>query len=255
MWISINGSDRMGLRSLSRSSTVKRPFMVAEYLVISPYVFVLKSGFQDTVFIGHGAYALFWLTTIKGTVDFLYGAGTAVFSECTLASRSAAGSSGSITAWKKSKVTDNDLNGAYIANSRLVQSDDIDLAYNITGRVSLGRPWGNQSRTVYLSNFMDTHISPSGFAPWLPDNPNLGSLFFAEYGSFGPGGSMAARSAFPPGTPFDTPVTDVKQMEHILDSNEASRITFPFMFHGDIGWVDPDYALRSGSGTNGTTRT
>ncbi|SGY16338.1 BQ5605_C012g06848 [Microbotryum silenes-dioicae] len=228
MWISINGSDRMGLRSLSRSSTVKRPFMVAEYLV----------SFQDTVFIGHGAYALFWLTTIKGTVDFLYvlfgldllkfalkmiGAGTAVFSECTLASRSAAGSSGSITAWKKSKVTDNDLNGA-----------------------PLGRPWGNQARTVYLNNFMDTHISPSGFAPWLPDNPNLGSLFFAEYGSFGPGGSMAARSAFPPGTPFDTPVTDVKQMEHILDSNEASRITFPFMFHGDISWVDPDCASRSG---------
>ncbi|SCV67626.1 BQ2448_5237 [Microbotryum intermedium] len=208
-------------------------------------------GFQDTVFIGHNASAFFLNSIIKGTVDFVYGSGTAVLFNCTLASRVAKGAGGSVTAWRKTRVTDNDLNGAqvpFIALERLRRADDIDPTINVTSRVSLGRPWGNNARTVYLHTWMEDHILPAGFSSWLPEDPRLGFLFFAEYNSSGPGANLVSRAAFPPGTPMETPVTSVTQLEHILTWHDARHITFPNVFHGDTAWVDAEYDSDFGRG-------
>ena len=74
--------------------------------------------------------------------------------------------------------------------------------------VYLGRPWREWAKTVLLNCELGEHIAPAGFDDW--NKPHAHStLFYAEYGSFGPGAS-GPRAGF----------------ARILTDQEAAAITY-----------------------------
>jgi pectinesterase len=153
------------------------------------------SGYQDTFFANAGRHYLFQCQ-ILGHVDFIFGAGQAVFDDCQIISRNRPGKdpSGYVTA--PSTPIDYPYGFLFI-NCQLVKETPELPA----GSVRLGRPWhpqadlGISGSAVFLQCFMDDHIGSEGYAPissldstgqriWFEVKAD--SRFF-EYGSYGPG--------------------------------------------------------------------
>lgn len=153
------------------------------------------SGYQDTVFANTGRH-YFYQCQILGHVDFIFGAGQAVFEDCQIISRDRPGKNpaGYITA--PSTLISYPYGFLFI-NCRLLK-ESVDL---LAGSVCLGRPWHPKAdprvsgSAVFVNCYMDDHIGPQGYAPissvdsvgnriWFEVKPD--SRFF-EYGSYGPG--------------------------------------------------------------------
>jgi len=139
-------------------------------------------GFQDVLFLsGSGVKQYFEDCYIEGTTDFIFGAATAVFSNCHIHSK------------KNSHVTAASTNGIIpygfvFINCRLTADDN-------TTKVSLGRPWAPAASVTYINCWMDKHIIPEGWNNWR--NPaNESTARYAEHKSSGPGGSSANRVAW-----------------------------------------------------------
>lgn len=152
-------------------------------------------GYQDSLFLDAGR-SYFRHCKVLGHVDFIFGAGQAVFDECDVVSRNRANKNptGYVTAPSTSITYPY---GFLFINSRFVKETE-DIA---KGSVRLGRPWhpgadlkANGS-TVFMNCYMDDHIGSEGYARisavsdtgervWFKLEPH--SRFF-EYGSRGPG--------------------------------------------------------------------
>jgi pectinesterase len=137
------------------------------------------TGNQDILFLsGSGVKHYFSDCYIEGTTDFIFGAATAVFSNCQLHSK------------KNSHVTAASTNsiipyGFVFFNCRLTADSTIT-------KVSLGRPWSPTASVTYINCWMDKHIIPEGWNNWK--NPaNEATARYAEYHSTGPGASKDAR--------------------------------------------------------------
>lgn len=152
-------------------------------------------GFQDTLFADAGRH-YFYDCEISGHVDFIFGAGQAVFESCDLISRDRQGKNptGYLTAPSTSITYPY---GFLFIECRLLKETPALPA----GSVRLGRPWhpGADLRAdgsaVFIRCFMADHIGPEGYAPissrdsngeriWFEVGPD--SRFF-EFGSHGPG--------------------------------------------------------------------
>ena len=154
-------------------------------------------GYQDTLFVDAGRH-YFRDCRVLGHVDFIFGAGQAVFENCDIVSRNRANKNptGYVTA-PSTHVSQ--PYGLLFINSRLLKEAP-DLP---AGSVRLGRPWHPgaaptaEGSAVFIDCFMDDHIGPEGFAPisavgadgvrvWFEVDER--SRFF-EFGSHGPGGA------------------------------------------------------------------
>jgi pectin methylesterase-like acyl-CoA thioesterase len=51
--------------------------------------------------------------------------------------------------------------------------------------MALGRPWNNQSVTIYIQTYMGSVVNASGFTAWA--GKVFDNVTYAEYGSYGPG--------------------------------------------------------------------
>jgi pectinesterase len=160
-------------------------------------------GHQDTLFVDAGRH-YFRDCRILGHVDFIFGAGQAVFEACDIVSRNRTNTNptGYITAPSTDIAQPY---GLLFLDSRLLrETADVPAA-----SVRLGRPWhpaadpSANGSAVFVRCYMDEHIGPEGYAPisavdsegrriWFEVDAT--SRFF-EYGSYGPGG---ARSEFRP---------------------------------------------------------
>ena len=136
-------------------------------------------GNQDILFLsGSGVKQYFRDCYIEGTTDFIFGAATAVFSNCHIHSK------------KNSHVTAASSNsiipyGFVFFNCRLTADSNIN-------KVSLGRPWSPTASVTYINCWMDKHIIPEGWNNWK--NPaNEATARYAEYNSSGPGANPGAR--------------------------------------------------------------
>ncbi|RYY40131.1 MAG: pectin esterase [Chitinophagaceae bacterium] len=138
------------------------------------------TGFQDVLFLsGAGTRHYFESCTIEGTTDFIFGAATAVFQNCTIHSK------------KNSHVTA----AATPASERygFVFIDCTLTADTNVHKVSLGRPWRPHAAVTYIRCTMGAHIIPEGWDNWK--NPaNEATARFAEYRSSGPGARPAERA-------------------------------------------------------------
>jgi pectinesterase len=158
-------------------------------------------GFQDTLFIDAGRH-YFYDCRILGHVDFIFGAGQAVFESCDLISRNRRGKNP--TGFIAAPSTAMTFPYGFLFNACRLLKETPDLP---AGSVRLGRPWhpGADPRVegsaVFIRCYMDDHIGPEGYAPisardstgqriWFEVKAD--SRFF-EFGSHGPGAIKSSK--------------------------------------------------------------
>jgi len=145
-------------------------------------------GFQDTLYI-KGAQDLedktkpsrnyFRNCYIEGTTDYIFGAGTAVFENCTIYSKESA---------------------SYVTAASTPQNNAFGFVFiqcKITGNaaeqsVYLGRPWRPFAKTIYIDCDMNSTIKPEGWHNWNKPDAEKTTLY-AEYNSKGAGASISKR--------------------------------------------------------------
>ena len=134
---------------------------------------------QDTIYTyGKGQRQYFGNCLIEGTTDFIFGASTAWFENCTILSRK----DSYITA---ASTPENESFGYVFRSCRLEATEGVTAVY-------LGRPWRPYARTVFIDCTMGSHIRPEGWHNWNKEYAEK-TAFYAEYGSSGPGASPRTR--------------------------------------------------------------
>jgi pectinesterase len=157
-------------------------------------------GNQDTLYAaGQNTRQYFDSCYIEGTTDFIFGAATAVFTNCTVHSKS----DSYITAASTPKGKPF---GFVFLNCKLTANTGINKAY-------LGRPWRDFARVAFLNCDMGSHILPEGWDNW-PGTERDKTAFFAEYGNTGPGAGISKRVSWC----------------HQLTKEEASKYTLENIF-------------------------
>lgn len=151
---------------------------------------------QDTIYTyGKGQKHYYRGCWIEGTTDFIFGASTCWFEDCTILSKK----NSYITA---ASTPEGEEFGYVFRNCRLVHDDNASEVY-------LGRPWRSYAKTVFIGCHMEDHILKEGWHNWNKPYAEK-TTFYAEYGSTGPG---AASS------------DDRVKWSHVLKSRDLSRYT------------------------------
>lgn len=138
-------------------------------------------GFQDTLYtFGYGSRQLYEDCYIEGTVDFIFGASTAWFEQCTLVGKRG----GFFTA---ASTPDTTRYGYVFNHCRLLGAPDAPA-----GSFYLGRPWRPYAKVVYLACELGAVVQPAGWDEWGKTS-NQQTATYAEYQSSGPGANPGAR--------------------------------------------------------------
>ena len=114
---------------------------------------------------------------IEGTTDFIFGASTCWFEDCTILSKR----DSYVTA---ASTPEGEKYGYVFKNCRLIHDEK-------TTKVYLGRPWRPFAKTVFIDCELGDHIRKEGWHNWNKKYAEKTS-FYAEYGSKGPGAAPAA---------------------------------------------------------------
>lgn len=139
-------------------------------------------GHQDTLYVaGEGRRSYFKDCLIEGTVDFIFGEGTAYFEQCEI--RSLRGDSYITAASTPRHQLGLVFNRCHFSHA------------NNVANVYLGRAWRPFARTVIINSQLDGHIIPQGWHDWN-DAGNQKTAFYAEYGNRGAGSSVANRASW-----------------------------------------------------------
>ena len=121
---------------------------------------------------------------VAGNVDFIFGDSKAVFDRCEIHSTAHAG--GYITAQSKHYPGED---SGFVINRCKLTADP-----GVTQNVYLGRPWRPYATVVYLNTEMGERVDPAGWREWHPgETHSIETVFYAEYGSTGPGAHPAER--------------------------------------------------------------
>jgi len=143
---------------------------------------------------------------IEGTTDYIFGAGTAVFEDCTIYSKK---------------------NASYVTAASTLQENAFGFVFincNLTGNadansVYLGRPWRPFARTVYINCAIDSIIKTEGWHNWgKPDAEK--TTFYAEYNSKGAGANASKRALW----------------SHQLTKEERKKYTTDTILKGNDNW-------------------
>lgn len=134
-------------------------------------------GYQDTLYVKSGT-QYFKNCYIAGTVDFIFGAATAVFDNCSIYSE---GGGTALTAPSTDQAT---------AYGLVFLGGTVTAASGVaSGSVALGRNWGAYGAAAYLKTNLGAHISAVG---WQAMGSNtLDTARFSEYQTTGTGASAA----------------------------------------------------------------
>jgi len=136
-------------------------------------------GNQDILFTNNDSSRQYYKNCyIEGTTDFIFDSSTAWFEQCHIHSKK----NSHVTA----ASTPKDHLYGYIFNDCILTGD------SSLKSVSLGRPWQPYSSVTYIHCYIDRHIKPEGWSAWNK-NENHKTARYAEYKSYGPGGSSANR--------------------------------------------------------------
>jgi pectin methylesterase-like acyl-CoA thioesterase len=130
-------------------------------------------GNQDTLLVNDGARAYFASNYIEGTVDFIFGGGTAVFNTCSIYEKRTVG--GPVTA---ARTPATQTYGFLIYKSTITGA-----VYNTT---QLGRPWGQGAQVLYRESTLSATIATA--QPWINMSTNVWyRARFDEYKDTGAG--------------------------------------------------------------------
>jgi len=143
------------------------------------FVNVAIKGHQDTLYLaGEGFRSLFRDCYIEGSIDFIFGEGTAMFENCEIKSVA----DGYVTA---ASTPAGEPFGFVFNRCRLTSAAGVDSVY-------LGRPWRRYAKTVFLNSELGAHVRPEGWHNW-DSSANEATAFYAEYGNSGPGAKASQR--------------------------------------------------------------
>lgn len=178
-------------------------------------------GHQDTLYT-HTMRQFYKQCTIKGTVDFIFGDGTAVFQDCMiLARKGLPNQKNTITA--HGRKDPNEPTGFSIQSCTISADPDLGLWVNST-ETYLGRPWKEYSRTVFMQSYMSDVVKPKGWLDWDGSDAWCNTLFYGEFMNRGPGSSLVDRVNWPG--------------FHVLkNSSEALNFTVGRFIEGDY-WLN-----------------
>ncbi len=141
-------------------------------------------GNQDTLYLAKdGTRNYFENCYINGTTDFIFGAATVYFYNCTIESLS----NSYITA---ASTTMQEKYGFVFVDCKLIAKD---VKVN---KVYLGRPWRPYAKTVFINTDLGGHIVNEGWHPWPGDKqfPNKEkTAYYAEFGSYGKGANNLSK--------------------------------------------------------------
>ncbi len=137
-------------------------------------------GNQDTLYAdGANARQYYKNCYIEGTTDFIFGAATALFEDCTIHSKS----DSYVTA---ASTPEGRAFGFVFLGCRLTAAPGVDSVF-------LGRPWRDFAKTVFVNCELGDHILPGGWDNWSSPERER-TTYYAEYNSSGPGAAPAART-------------------------------------------------------------
>lgn len=139
-------------------------------------------GDQDTIYAaGQKSRQYFSDCYISGTTDFIFGAATAVFDNCTLHSKK----NSYITA---ASTPQGNAYGYVFRNCKLTADPNVTEVY-------LGRPWRDYAKVVFIDCMMGSHIRAEGWHNWSKPEREKTS-FYAEYHSAGDGANPSGRASW-----------------------------------------------------------
>ncbi|KAM0837644.1 hypothetical protein ACQ4PT_061477 [Festuca glaucescens] len=138
-------------------------------------------GGQDTLY-DHKGLHYFKNCVIKGSVDFIFGFGRSLYTDCTI--MSVTKEIAVLTAQQRTKTI-----------SDAVESGFSFVRCKITGmgQIYLGRAWGDSSRVVYSFTDMGKEVVPVGWDGWNVEKPAKTGVFYGEYKCTGPGAMSTQR--------------------------------------------------------------
>lgn len=150
---------------------------------------------------------------IEGTTDYIFGAGTAVFENCTIYSKETASY---VTA--ASTPQENEFGFVFI-NSKIIGNAKENSVY-------LGRPWRPFAKTVYMNCEINSTIKPEGWHNWnKPDAEK--TTFYAEFNSKGNGSDISKRVPW----------------SHQITKEESKKYTTQNILKGKDNW-NPSKSLE-----------
>ncbi len=165
-------------------------------------------GNQDTLLAsGENSRQYYVGCTIEGTTDFIFGAATAVFENCTIISK--------VNSYITAASTPPTQQYGFVFLRCKLLSDSIGR------KVYLGRPWRLHAYTAFVNCEMGEHIRPEGWHNWSKPEAEK-SARYSEYNSMGPGANPASRVAW----------------SHQLTKAEAELLTPRNVLRGFDNW-DP----------------
>jgi pectinesterase len=136
-------------------------------------------GNQDTLYVtGKNNKQYLSNCYIEGTTDFIFGAATVLFENCTIRSLK----NSFITAASSPEGVEY---GLVFKKCKLTASANVDSVY-------LGRPWRIHAKTVFIACEMGKHIKPQGWDNWSKPEAESNS-YFAEFNCNGEGAKTDKR--------------------------------------------------------------
>ena len=171
-------------------------------------------GYQDTLYTQ--AFRQFYRNCIiSGTVDFIFGDGTAIIQSSTIiVRRPNDNQQNTITA--QGRDMDREFSGLIIQGCTIVP--DKALWYDrFKIKTYLGRPWRAQALTVFMESTFGDFIQPDGYMPWAGTN-NMDTCKYYEYNNRGPGAVTKKRVKWP----------NVK----VIGKREAAKYTVAVLLKG-----------------------
>lgn len=173
------------------------------------------TGFQDTYYTGGNKRSYHKDCVIVGTTDFIYGDGIALFEDCTIYNRKES----HITAHSQKLKDGKPANQfGYVFKNCEIKRYPCEEVSN----ASLGRPWGNAARVVYLNCHIGLHIRKEGWSIWNRKK-NHHTAYYGEYINSGPGYNYTNR------LPWTHQLTDKEAAlytkENIFKANTTSAVT------------------------------
>lgn len=207
MWVQGNDVD---IKNITIRNTAGRVGQ-AVALHVDGDRFVIQNcnllGNQDTLLTANGESRQYYYNCyIEGTTDFIFGAATAVFQNCTIKSLL----NSFITA---ASTTEHQQFGYVFLNCKLI-------AANEAQKVFLGRPWRAYAKTVFIDCELGKHIVPEGWNNWSKKE-NEQTAFYAEYHNTGEGAAIGKRALWS------------KQ----LTDKEAKQYTLENIFSKNDKWI------------------
>ncbi|TWT77145.1 Pectinesterase A precursor [Posidoniimonas polymericola] len=172
-------------------------------------------GWQDTLRSEYGRH-YFKDVYVEGSVDFIYGKGTAYFENATLFAKA----NGYLTA--QGREGQAETNGYVFRNATITGAPAATSVY-------LGRPWQAYSRVVFIDSKMGPLVAPAGWSIWS-GRSHLTS-FFAEHNSTDLDGAPLDMSRRVP-------------WAHRLTADEAKAFSKETWLSGDDNWR-PDEVISS----------